>query len=605
MKKKKNNSKLILLSFLAIIIVIIILLIIKIIKQNSYTIQLNGSEVITIYEKENYNEPGYIVLDYNNNEVYKEVKIDSNLDINTPGEYTIIYKIPTFLLGTKTKRTVIVQSNPIANAKLELIGDEYIELNLNDTYTDQGIKCNLDGNDCTSKLTKDTNLNTSKLGSYYYNYTLTVGNKSAVKTRNIIVKGENYSFKLSNNNPTNQDIQLTFISNINDDEFISIKDIENNTITTDIVINKITQNGEYTYYINKSNGSAIEAKISITNIDKEKPTGTCSAQISSNKTTFTLNVKDNDKVDKYKFNNQEYSGNFTINSKVTGGDVIAYDRAGNSNTIKCSYLTEPKKPSNVSIKYESDTLKYYIVKTNDEYLNYIWMKNPNKQMKIGLGGNPSGLRKTNEILNSEISANKLSNKGLIGANGSFFTSSSFDEWLYSYDHAWRNTQIGPVFFKNGTVVRDFTKYMANMDRGFDLVGITKDNVLKKYTFSSKMSFQKAQEVVQKMKDDGIQNSFTFQVTLVKDKKAQAGDSEKASRTGICQIDNNNFVLYSSRSQITLGHEANAMVSAGCVTGFNLDGGGSRNLYYKLGNGSLTSLSVTSRAVADVIYFTEQ
>lgn len=57
------------------------------------------------------------------------------------------------------------------------------------------------------------------------------------------------------------------------------------------------------------------------------------------------------------------------------------------------------------------------------------------QMKIGLGGNPSGLRKTNEILNSEISANKLSKKGLVGANGSFFTSSSFDSWLYQHDHA--------------------------------------------------------------------------------------------------------------------------------------------------------------------------
>lgn len=605
MIKKKNNSKLILLSFLAVIIVIIIFLIINIIKQNSYTIQLNGSEVITIYEKENYNEPGYIVLDYNNNEVYKEVKIDSNLDINTPGEYKIIYKIPSFLIGTKTTRTVIVQSNPILSAKLNIIGQENIEIKLNEEYTDQGIKCDINGSDCSNKVTTDTNLNINKLGSYFYNYTLTIGNKKMVKTRNIVVTGENYSYSLSNNNPTNQDIQITFTSNINENDFVSIKDIENNVSSNDSVVNKITQNGDYTYYINKSDGSAIEAKISITNIDKEKPIGTCEAQITSKKTTFTLNVKDNDKVDKYKFNNQEYSGNFTINSKVTGGDVIAYDKAGNSNTIKCNYITEPKKPSNVSIKYESDTLKYYIVKTNDEYLNYIWMKNPNMQMKIGLGGNPSGLRKTNEILNSEISANKLSKKGLIGANGSFFTSSAFDEWLYQYDHAWRNTQIGPVFFKNGTVVRDFTKYMANMDRGFDLVAINKNNTLKKYTFKAKMSFQDAQDLIKKMKDEGVQNSFTFQVLLVKDGKALAGNSEKASRTGVCQIDNNNFILYSSRSQITLGHEANAMVSAGCVTGFNLDGGGSRNLYYKLGNGSLTSLSVTSRAVADVIYFTEQ
>lgn len=59
----------------------------------------------------------------------------------------------------------------------------------------------------------------------------------------------------------------------------------------------------------------------------------------------------------------------------------------------------------------------------------------------------------------------------------------------------RDTQIGPVFFKNGTLIRDFTKYLVNIDRGFDLVGINKNNQLKKYSFKAKMSFSSAQEVV--------------------------------------------------------------------------------------------------------------
>ena len=236
---------------------------------------------------------------------------------------------------------------------------------------------------------------------------------------------------------------------------------------------------------------------------------------------------------------------------------------------------------------------------------YAWMKEPNKQIKSGLGGNPSGLRKVNDILNSEISNNGLSSKGLIAVNASFFTSYNFDSYLYDYDKAWRNTQIGPVSFYNGKVLRDFTKYQTKISRGFDLLGVTKDNQLKKYTIKGYSSLNDAQKVIQKMKDDGIQNSFSFQPVLIDKGVVKVGNSEKASRSAICQIDNNNFILYSSRSLITLGTEAQALANSGCVTAFNLDGGGSRNGYYKKGNSGLQSLTVTSREVADVIYFREQ
>ena len=48
-----------------------------------------------------------------------------------------------------------------------------------------------------------------------------------------------------------------------------------------------------------------------------------------------------------------------------------------------------------------------------------------------------------------------------------------------------------------------------------------------------------------------------------------------------------------------------MVSLGCKTGFNLDGGGSTSLYFKSKqNESPFTLTNPGRSVADIIYFHE-
>ena len=75
-----------------------------------------------------------------------------------------------------------------------------------------------------------------------------------------------------------------------------------------------------------------------------------------------------------------------------------------------------------------------------------------------------------------------------------------DEWEKVGTDMWQNKRCSSVFKDSngaydidGMIVsdnggytwftsRDFTKYMANMDRGFDLVAINKNNTLKKYTY---------------------------------------------------------------------------------------------------------------------------
>ena len=118
-------------------------------------------------------------------------------------------------------------------------------------YVDQGATCTNKNIDCTNDLITDTNLNTNKLGSYFYDYIYKIATKFVKITRNIIVNGENYSYILSNSNNTNTDISLSVISNLNEKEFKSITGPDNNTYETDTVIYNITQNGDYIFYINK------------------------------------------------------------------------------------------------------------------------------------------------------------------------------------------------------------------------------------------------------------------------------------------------------------------------------------------------------------------
>lgn len=66
---------------------------IKVVDRQAPIITLKGNNEIVITEKENYEEPGFLALDNYDGDISENVVIDFNLDINTKGEYTIIYKV--------------------------------------------------------------------------------------------------------------------------------------------------------------------------------------------------------------------------------------------------------------------------------------------------------------------------------------------------------------------------------------------------------------------------------------------------------------------------------------------------------------------------------
>ncbi len=97
--------------------------------------------------------------------------------------------------------------------------------------------------------------------------------------------------------------------------------------------------------------------------------------------------------------------------------------------------------------------------------------------------------------------------------------------------------------------------------------------------------------------------------LVDNGKVVTSDTSPNIRQGFCQIDKNNFVFITNNdgnrsAGFSFKKMAEYMVSLRCITGFNLDGGGSTTLLFKNSDNNIITLTGNTRAIADVIYFHE-
>ena len=97
--------------------------------------------------------------------------------------------------------------------------------------------------------------------------------------------------------------------------------------------------------------------------------------------------------------------------------------------------------------------------------------------------------------------------------------------------------------------------------------------------------------------------------LVENHQVVTQEKSPNIRQGLCQIDKNNFVLITNNSSnrsigFTFYDLANYMVTLGCTTGFNLDGGGSTTLLFKDSSSNINVLYGNNRKVADILYFHE-
>lgn len=576
--------------------------------ENTYIINLFGLNNITVYEGDMYNEAGYVARDRNGNDVTNLVKISGDVNTNVVGEYKIVYSINSFFKKNEVTRVIKVLENPIINVNFTLKGDSIIKINLNEEYVESGFVC-LDKNnvDCSSYVTIDSNVLTNKIGTYTVNYILRIGQKEKRIERSIFVIGEKYQYELDKTEVVNSDVTIEFKSNINNLDYI-IKPNGEKSIG-EVVNYKVSSNGEYKFILYDKDGVVTEALVEINNIDKEEPKGSCTALIDSNVTSYKVEATDNGKIVKYvhvESNNSYTTNTFEISSRLENGSVIIYDEASNSTKISCdtNYAYIGVSGNNKTYEYTSETLKYWVEKPNEKYyVIHVWMDDPYNQLKTALPSSFGQLALAKNILNNEVSTKGYSNKGLVAVNGSAFVSSQFDTHFYEKYSSWKDTAVTPIVIHNGLVLRNFTDKVLPRGQYF-VYGLTKSGNLKYYSFENvndtTTNFRTSQQII----TDGVKYTFGFRPILVWNSKKIVNDSStRYKRQGVGQIDKNNFVIIST-VDLSMDFIANKMISLGCHTGFNLDGGGSVNLFYKGNNNGIVTLREVSRRVADVLYFVE-
>ncbi len=259
-------------------------------------------------------------------------------------------------------------------------------------------------------------------------------------------------------------------------------------------------------------------------------------------------------------------------------------------TVKPAYdqpITRSAAKGSVFAEYNSETLRYWLETYNGDDYAHVWVRYPIDQSRTGI---PS-LGKTysaENLLKHEINTYGYANKGLVAVNGSFFASGKPDCHLT---------------LSQGRVVQDInTRVTSN----FGIYGLKADGNWDMWTMSSDTNANQATK--NKIINAGVKNTIcgTFEV-IHRDGSllgSKPNSSDHTNRTVFCQINKNNFILFSGSGDFySIG--ASLKNNYGCTYALNFDGGGSRKLYYKRNDNNVIKKFGGSRAIPDMFYFVEK
>ena len=187
-------------------------------KNNTNYLFLEGNEIITIYQGNDYIEPGYKAHNSQNEDLTNKVKINSNLNTKVIGEYEITYTI-----GNITKKRIIkVIEKPKVHTfiRLNTIDNNVnIYIKLGETYKEPGYQVfSSTGENLNNKVKISGTVDTSKKGTYTLTYSLVDQNGVTISaTRTITVMNTEINLSLNTKEYTNKDVEIKI--NIEDNLF--------------------------------------------------------------------------------------------------------------------------------------------------------------------------------------------------------------------------------------------------------------------------------------------------------------------------------------------------------------------------------------------------
>ncbi|MBQ9853845.1 MAG: DUF5011 domain-containing protein [Bacilli bacterium] len=392
--------------YIAIGIVVLVVVIVSIIsfKGNdrkppeepiTYHMELNGEQEIIVYQNSLYEDMGCKVLDNKGNEYTDNVLVSGSVNTSIVGKYDLIYTYDEF--GLSATRTVNVISKPTNLTYLLLNGDSVIYLPKGKTYEEPGYYV-FDSNniDLVNEVKVTGTVDITKSGTYTLVYSVTNSSGVTVSaTREVIVVGATVNVSYSPNSTTNKDVTINISVEDNYFDYILLPD--GKKVSESNYNYSVSSNGTYEFTVYSKYGDPVSESIKINNIDKSKPSGSCSGYYKNNTSYITISAKDNIGINKYTVNGKTVSlkdGIYVHNSSLANAKVVVYDKAGNSSSFSCALENKNDFSSGTSLAGEMNVYQY-VTSKNIKMSYWLYVpKNPPKNLPVvvflhggGEGGN--------------------------------------------------------------------------------------------------------------------------------------------------------------------------------------------------------------------------
>lgn len=365
-----------------------------------YSLTLKGKKEEIIFLNSKYQDSGYLAVDNLNNDYSKEVNITGTVDTSKIGSYKLTYEFKNI----KQERIIYVINKTMSYPYIELLGDKELTLKESESFKEPGFLAvdDLDGNLTNKVKTKQEGSATDY--TITYSVTNSMGSFYQV-TRHIKKIKEQITLTLDKTEYTNDVVNIKI--NVNQLDFMYLR------LPNGVIVNNknytysVTSNGTYEFISYDKNSNIIKSNITVSNIDKDKPTGSCTVTVKDETSTFKINASDKTSgIKNYVYNNYSYINNtIIVNSRLNSAAITIYDKAGNYNVISCkmNIIEEPMDgfiligdsrfvgmknyvgkniPSNVTIISKGSMGINWFIDTAIPRVNEILNKNPNKRYYI-------------------------------------------------------------------------------------------------------------------------------------------------------------------------------------------------------------------------------
>ena len=246
---------------------------------------LNGASTLNLDPGDTYNEQGALALDNVDGDISANVIIGGDtVNTNTLGTYIVTYNVSDAAGNAAIQVTRTVNVADSTSPVITLIGTSTLNLNVGDTYTEQGATAtdNYDGN-LTSSIVTTGNVDTSTAGTYFVQYNVSDSSGNAaievVRTVNVAEDTTAPVITLVGASAINLNVGDTY----NEQGATATDDFDGNITSSIVITGTVDTSTAGTYFVqyNVSDSSGNAATEVVRTINVSEPSSGCSGGIST------------------------------------------------------------------------------------------------------------------------------------------------------------------------------------------------------------------------------------------------------------------------------------------------------------------------------------